>query len=404
MIPICGKGSAAGSIVSYILRISNVEPIENNLYFERFLNNERTEPPDIDIDISSRDREKISQYLYKKYGRNSIARVSSFATNRPRAALREAGRILNIAKDEVDSIIKAVPNYNRFFTGERMRRSAESSGAVDLCNPVYQKALSIAESIGGYIRHVSMHPSAFIVSNHDLSAKIPLTLSETGELMSQYDMHSIDELGILKIDLINSLSLSLIADTTALLEKDRKICLDMSKTGYGDKKVYELMQKGKTLGIFQLESFGIRTLARKVKPACLNDITLLVSLYRPGPQQSGMVDNFIERKFGREKITCVHKDLEPILGETYGIILYQEQAMQVAIKIAGYSLSEADMLRKAMAGLSRDEMAAQSSRFITGALARGYDRATAAEVFRLISKFASYGFVKAHAAAYAYLS
>ena len=404
MIPICGKGSAAGSIVSYILRISNVEPIENNLYFERFLNNERTEPPDIDIDISSRDREKISQYLYKKYGRNNIARVSSFATNRPRAALREAGRILNIAKDEVDSIIKAVPNYNRFFTGERMRQSAESSGAVDLNNPVYRKALSIAESIGGYIRHVSMHPSAFIVSNHDLSEKIPLTLSETGEIMSQYDMHSIDELGILKIDLINSLSLSLIADTAALLEKDRKICLDMSKTGYGDKKVYELMQEGRTLGIFQLESFGIRTLARKVKPACLNDITLLVSLYRPGPQQSGMVDNFIERKFGREKITCVHKDLEPILGETYGIILYQEQAMQVAIKIAGYSLSEADMLRKAMAKLSRDEMAAQSSRFITGALARGYDRATAAEVFRLISKFASYGFVKAHAAAYAELS
>ncbi|OQA23316.1 MAG: DNA polymerase III subunit alpha [Actinobacteria bacterium ADurb.Bin346] len=403
-IPICGKGSAAGSIVSYILRISNVDPIENSLYFERFLNIERTEPPDIDIDVSSRDREKISHYLCKKYGSNSVARVSSFATNKPRAALREAGRILNIAKDEIDSIIKAVPNYNRFFNAEKMRQSAESSGLADFSNKTYHRVFSIAESIGGYIRHVSMHPSAFIVSNQDLSGEIPLTLSETGEIMSQYDMHSIDSLGILKIDLINSLSLSLIADTSSVLEKNRKIHLDMSKTDYSDKKVYELMQKGQTLGIFQLESFGIRTLARKVKPSCLNDITLLVSLYRPGPQQSGMVDNFIERKFGREKTTCIHKDLEPILEETYGIILYQEQAMQAAIKIAGYSLSEADLLRKAMAGLSREEMAAQRSRFVTGALMRGYDETTASEVFRLISKFASYGFVKAHAAAYAEIS
>ena len=403
-IPICGKGSAAGSIVSYLLRISNIEPIGNNLYFERFLNYERKEPPDIDIDISSRDRERISRYLCTKYGSSSIARVSSFATNKPRAALREAGRIMGIAKEEIDFIIKAVPGYNRFFTSDRMKSSAESSGMVDTGNPNYRNMLSVAEKISGYVRHISMHPSAFIVSNHDLSGKIPLTLSETGEIMSQYDMHSIDDLGILKIDLINSLSLSLIADTSEMLGKNRKISIDMSKAGYDDKRVYELMQKGQTLGIFQLESFGIRTLSRKVKPACLNDITLLVSLYRPGPQQSGMVDNFIERKFGREKIICPHRDLEPVLGETYGIILYQEQAMQVAIKIAGYSLSEADLLRKAMVNLSKEEMTAQRSRFVKGALLRGYDEVTANEVFRLISKFASYGFVKAHAAAYAELS
>ncbi len=404
MIPICGKGSAAGSLVSYILRISNVDPVENNLYFERFLNPERKEPPDIDIDISNRDRERVVKYMQSRYGYENIARVSSFVTTKPRASMREAGRILNMAKEEMDYMIKSVPGYNRFFTSEKMQHRAESSKLIDTGSPEYRSIISISTQIGGYARHISMHPSAFIVSNDRLCKRIPLTLSETGEVMSQYDMNSIDELGILKIDLINSLSLSLIADTSKKLGRQRKIQLDTSEISYDDSSVYRLMQEGRTLGVFQLESFGIRTLARKVKPACLNDITLLVSLYRPGPQQSGMVNNFIERKFGREKTSFVHSDLKPILEETYGIILYQEQAMQVAMKIAGYSLNEADILRKAMAHLSREQMLAQQSRFIRGALAGGYDIQTAEEVFRLISKFASYGFVKAHAAAYAELS
>ena len=403
-IPICGKGSAAGSLVSYILRISNVDPIENNLCFERFLNEERKEPPYIDIDISNKDRSKVWQYLCSKYGRESIARVSSFATTKPRASIREAGRILGVAKDEIDYIIKAVPDYNRFFTTERMQQSAESSNLIDPKNTHYRKIISVSGQISGYVRHVSTHPSAFIVSNYNLSKKIPLTLSETGEITSQYDMNSIEDLGIMKIDLINSLSLCLIADTAEKLKRNRKISLDMSKTTYDDKDVFRLLQNGQTLGVFQLESFGIRTLSRKVKPACLNDITLLVSLYRPGPQQSGMVDNFIERKFGREKVTYMHRDLEPILEETYGMILYQEQAMQITMKIAGYSMSEADSLRKAMTRLAKEEMLAHHSRFLKGALERGYEACTAREIFALISKFASYGFVKAHAAAYAELS
>ena len=191
--------------------------------------------------------------------------------------------------------------------------------------------------------------------------------------MSQYDMNSIEDLGILKIDLINSLSLSLIAETADILKNKRNISLNLSDTDYSDSSVYKLMQSGQTLGVFQLESFGIRTLSRKVKPSSLNDITLLISLYRPGPQQSGMVTNFIERKFGREKTTFLHKDLEPILGDTYGVILYQEQAMQAAIKIAGYSFSEADNLRKAMTRLSKEEMRAHEERFINGALSKGYD-------------------------------
>ena len=393
-IPICGKGSAAGSLVSYILRISNVDPIQNNLCFERFLNDGRKELPDIDIDISNRDRCKVMKYLCSKYGSRNIARVCSFSTTKPRASIREAGRILSLGKDEVDHIIKSVPNYNRFFTQGNLQKKAEDSGLIDTENGQYRKIMAVSKNIGGYVRHISMHPSAFIVSNLDLAKRIPLTVSETGEIMSQYDMNSIEDLGILKIDLINSLSLSLLSD----------IRLDLSKTSYDDEDVYKLMQAGNTLGVFQLESFGIRTLARKVKPLNLNDITLLISLYRPGPLQSGMVANFIQRKFGREKTIYIHKDLEPILGETYGIILYQEQVMQVAMKIADYSLSEADDLRKTMTRLSKDEMQAHQSRFIKGAVAKGYDIYMVKEIFKLISKFASYGFVKAHASAYAELS
>jgi DNA polymerase-3 subunit alpha len=222
--------------------------------------------------------------------------------------------------------------------------------------------------------------------------------------MSQYDKNSIEDLGLLKIDLINSLSLSMLSDIADILKNSRNINLSFSEIKHDDKKVFNLIKNGRTLGVFQLESFGIRTLARKIKPSSLNDITLLISLYRPGPQQSGMVNNFIERKFGRERITYLNKDLKPILEETYGIILYQEQVMQIAIKIAGYSLSESENLRKAMTGRSKEEMKTQESRFVRGALKKGCNRGTVNKIFKLISKFASYGFVKAHAAAYAELS
>ncbi len=403
-IPICGKGSAAGSLVSYLLGISNVDPIENNLFFERFLNLERKEPPDIDVDISNKDRSKVSEYLISKYGIENVARVSSFVTTRPRASIREAGRLLGLAKEDLDPVIKSALNYNRFYTSEKMQSSIENSGLIDSGNPEYRKLVSVSRNISGYIRHISTHPSAFIVSNTCLCSNLPLARSETGEVMSQYDMNSIDDIGILKIDLINSLSLSLIAQTREKLNAGRKMQPDPSGDRYDDSYVYDLMQKGLTLGVFQLESFGIRTLSRKVQPSCLNDITLLVSLYRPGPQQSGMVSNFIERKFGREKTIYIHDDLRSILEETYGIILYQEQAMQIAMKIAGYTLSEADILRKAITRLSPGEMQLQQKRFLEGALSRGYSLNTANETFRLISKFASYGFVKAHAAAYAELS
>jgi len=403
-ILICGKGSAVGSLVSYILKISNIDPIKNNLYFERFLNKERKKLPDIDIDVSSKKKACVLRYLSSKYGKKNIARVCSFSTIKPRAAIREAGRILNLNKEEIDNIIKAIPNYRHFFTREDIEKAIKEYNNINIKNTIYEKITSVSKKIEGFVRHVSMHPSAFIVSNSNLSKIIPLTLSETGEIMSQYDKNSIEDLGLLKIDLINSLSLSMLSDIADILKNNRNINLSFSGIKHDDKKVFNLIKNGRTLGVFQLESFGIRTLARKIKPSSLNDITLLISLYRPGPQQSGMVNNFIERKFGRERITYINKDLKPILEETYGIILYQEQVIQIAIKIAGYSLSESENLRKAMTDRSKEEMKTQESRFVRGALKKGYDRETVNKIFKLISKFASYGFVKAHAAAYAELS
>ncbi len=405
-IPICGKGSSAGSIVSYVLGISNVDPVKNNLYFERFLNTERKEPPDIDIDVSSKRRAEITRYLAVRYGKNNISRVCIFSTLKPRAATREAGRIMGWSKEDIDPVIKtdhslfSYPNRYNIDTG----KINGDTWHADTKNLQYKKIACISGKIESYPRHISMHPSAFIVSGSSLAKKIPLTLSETGEIISQYDKNSIEDLGLLKIDLINSLSLSLIDDTAEMLKSKRNIDLNITKIHHDDKKTFDLIKKGKTLGVFQLESFGIRKLAKKIKPSDLNDITLLISLYRPGPQQSGMVKNFIERKFGRERTTYIHSDLKPILEETYGIILYQEQVMRIAAAVAGYSLGEADNLRKAMTGLSKEEMERQTARFIEGAARKGYSVYKAEEIFKLISKFASYGFVKAHAAAYAELS
>ncbi|MBA7662380.1 DNA polymerase III subunit alpha [subsurface metagenome] len=406
-IPICGKGSSAGSIVSYILGISSIDPVKNNLYFERFLNRERKEPPDIDIDLSAKRRTEIIRYLTLKYGKNNISRVCTFSTLKPRAAIREAGRILGLGKEDMDQAVravKAVPDSLRYPRRQDAESLTVEPGHIEAEEMQYKKITYISGKIENYIRHTSMHPSAFIVSSSNLAKKIPLALSETGEIMSQYDMNSIEDLGLLKIDLINSLSLSLLEEVADMLRSKRNINLNIREIKYDDEKTFNLIKSGKTLGVFQLESFGIRKLAKKVKPLTLNDITLLISLYRPGPQQSGMVKNFIERKSGREKTVYLHQNLEPILSETYGIILYQEQVMQIAASIAGYSLSEADSLRKAMTGLSKEEMENQAARFLKGAVSKGYRTNAAKEIFKLISKFASYGFVKAHAAAYAELS
>jgi len=384
-IPTCGKGSAAGSLASYVLGISDVDPVKNNLYFERFLNRQRKQPPDIDMDIAHQDREKVLEYLQQRYGSSNVGRVCTFATLRTRAAVRETSRILNYSKQETDQLLLDL---------KYQKKDARSR---------YNNMVLLSSRISERIRHLSTHPSAVIVSEQPLEEKIPMMLSSEGKLMSQYDMNSIEELGILKIDLINSLSLTLIQEVTRML-KQEGLPINTETLAENDARVFSMISKGNTLGVFQLESTGIRSLARSIKPACLQDIALLLALYRPGPQQSGLGKDFIKRKFGRQKVTYPHPDLEPILAETYGIIIYQEQALRIARLIAGYSFSQADLLRRAITKRSRQQMQTLKQTFIKGARNQGYDSPTASLVFGYISKFASYGFLKAHALAYARLS
>ncbi|MCE5330434.1 DNA polymerase III subunit alpha [bacterium] len=397
-IPTCGKGSSAGSLVTYLLGISNVDPLQQNLYFERFLNEERKNLPDIDIDTSSKGRYKIINYLSSKYGKYNILRVPVFTTFKARASIREAGRILSLGKEELDEMINSLPHRSIKYSINKKDDIKNKDQEDNIDNGI----INVSQKLSGYVRHIAMHPCAFIILGSNAPGSIPLMKSETGEIMSQYGLEDIESMGFLKIDLINSLTLDHIDEVMAIVEKTRKTDkVDLSNINYDDKKVCEILSRGDTLCTFQLESMGIRSLMRKLKPETLADIILLISLYRPGPQQSGMVDIFIERKFGREKIDYLHDDLKEILEETCGVMLYQEQVMKVAVKIAGYSLREADRLRKAMATFSYDNMETEKDRFINGAVKKGYDIGLAAELFRLISKFASYGFVKAHAAAYA---
>jgi DNA polymerase III subunit alpha len=414
-IPMCGKGSSAGSLVSYLLGISDIDPIKNNLYFERFLNRERKEPPDIDIDLSSKKRDRVIKYLIGRYGKSSISRVCTFSTLKTGAAIREAGRILGWGKEDIDSAVKNLiteapgpvagsPSYPGKWHFLNTGNSAADKVFKNTQNICYEEINYISGKIKNYPRHISVHPSAFIISTPGLEKKIPLALSKTGEIVSQYDIDSVEEMGLLKIDLISSHALSMLDDVTAMLWKTGNIRFNAGEIKYDDRRTLNLIKKGETLGVFQLESSGIRKLAKKLKPSSLNDITHLISLYRPGPQSTGMVKNFIERKLGREKITYIHRDLEPILAETYGIILYQEQVMRIAACIAGYSMSEADNLRKLMNAPSGSGMKNQTGKFIKSALCRGYPEDSAKKIFKLISGFASYSFVKAHAAAYAGLS
>ncbi len=409
-IPMCAKGSAAGSLVTYLLEISDVDPIKNDLCFERFLNRERGKLPDIDIDFCQRGRDEIFDYMAKRYGENYVGRVSCFSTLQVRGAIREVGRALNLQKEEIDIIAKRVPYSFLIKLGREdkidilshLRKNLPEG--INLSDEPYRSWLDAASRLEGVIRHLSLHPSAFIISNTPLNQLIPLTRANTGEIMSQYDMHDIEDLGLLKLDLISSLSLTMIRDVLASLKKTRGIDLNENDIIMDDPLTMEMVRQGRTLCGFQLESSGMRGLLRKIKPRNAMDLTLVISLYRPGPWSSGMVNSFIERMHKREEVDYIHSDLKSILKDTYGVMLYQEQVMKVAQKIGGYSLGEADKLRRAMTGLSKEMMACERGRFIKGALSRGYSKELAQKVFSLIEKFAGYGFVKAHAAAYALIS
>ncbi len=395
-----GRGSAAGSIVAYLLGITNIDPIAYGLLFERFLNPERVTMPDIDIDFCYVNRGKIIDYVSDRYGADRVAQIITFGTMAAKGAIRDVGRALNMPYGEVDRIAKMVPNE----LGITLRRALEISSDFRTAyenEPAVGKLLDLAMAVEGLPRHASTHAAGLVISKEPLTHYVPLQNSAEGFLTTQYDKDKVEELGLLKMDLLGLRTLTVIGDTVKLVQKSRGIKIDIDHIPLDDPKVSAMLTNGDTAGVFQLESSGITTLVKDLRPECFADLIPLVALYRPGPLGSGMVEDFINGRHGKKTVTYVHSLLKPILCDTFGVILYQEQVMQIASVMAGFSLGQADLLRRAMGKKKHDVLDAQRENFLQGASERGIERKMAGEIFDLMAHFADYGFNKSHSAAYA---
>lgn len=393
-----GRGSAAGSLVAYCLGITNIDPLRYNLLFERFLNPERVSMPDIDIDFCFERRDEVIEYVRQKYGEDHVAQIITFGTMAARAAVRDVGRVLGWPVAEVDRIAKLVPAELGITLDRALEVSPELRGLYQNSSRV-RELLDTARAVEGLPRHASIHAAGLVITPEPLVHYIPL--QKTGDaITTQFPMQTVEELGLLKMDLLGLRTLTVIGHTVEMLRKQGKE-IDIDNLPLDDRKTYELLSTGESTGIFQLESSGMRSLLRSLKPERMEDIIALVALYRPGPLGSGMVEDFIQRKHGLVPVTYPHPDLEPVLKETYGVILYQEQVMQIAHLMAGYTLGQADELRRAMGKKKPEEMARHRNQFIEGATKKGYDPGLAAHIFDLMEYFAGYGFNKSHSAAYA---
>ncbi|MDF2633849.1 MAG: polymerase alpha subunit [Pelosinus sp.] len=395
-----GRGSAAGSIVSYLLGITNIDPIAYGLLFERFLNPERVTMPDIDIDFCYVNRGKVIEYVSARYGADRVAQIITFGTMAAKGAIRDVGRALNIPYGEVDRIAKMVPNELGITLRRALEISSEFRAAYEN-EAMVGKLLDLAMAVEGLPRHASTHAAGLVISKEPLTHYVPLQNSAEGFLTTQYDKDKVEELGLLKMDLLGLRTLTVIGDTIKLVQKSRGIKIDIDNIPFDDPKVGAMLTNGDTAGVFQLESSGITTLVKDLKPECFADLIPLVALYRPGPLGSGMVEDFINGRHGKKTVTYVHPLLEPILCDTFGVILYQEQVMQIASVMAGFTLGQADLLRRAMGKKKHDVLDAQRENFLQGASERGIDRKMAGEIFDLMAHFADYGFNKSHSAAYA---
>lgn len=398
-----GRGSAAGSLVSYCLGITNIDPIKYGLLFERFLNPERISLPDIDIDFSDKGRDKIIKYVVNRYGEQNVAQIITFGTMAARAVVRDVGRVMGMPYSEVDRIAKMIPMEPDMTLERAMELESELKKLAEE-DPRIEKLISYSKTLEGITRHASTHAAGVVIAPSRLTDFVPLYKSNKDEITTQYDMKGIEEIGLLKMDFLGLRTLTVIDDTLRLLREEKKKELDINSITLEDEKVFELFANGQTVGIFQFESSGMRDYLRKLKPGSLEDLTAMNALYRPGPLDSYMIDEYIERKRGRKEIKYEHPLLEPILKETYGVIVYQEQVLKIASDLAGYSLGKADILRKAMGKKQAEVMAEQKDEFISGAKSKGIDGKVADKVFELIGKFARYGFNKAHSVGYAYLA
>ncbi|MFQ5574286.1 MAG: DNA polymerase III subunit alpha, partial [Terriglobia bacterium] len=398
-----GRGSAAGSMVSYALGITNVDPIEHNLFFERFLNPERVTMPDIDIDFDDERRDEVINYVIEKYGEDRVAQIITFGTMKARAAIRDAGRVFDVPYGKVDRIAKLVP------PGPGVTMEAALKDSVELQaeyrnDETARAVIDAAKSLEGLARHDSTHAAGVVIARDELTNYTPLQRKDVKEVVTQFPMEAIEKIGLLKIDFLGLRTLTVIANAAKIIKRTHGTELDIDKVGFEDEKTYKLLQAGDTIGVFQLESSGMRSLLKDMQPTKFEDIINVLALYRPGPLDSGMVKDFVDRKRGRKKTTFVHPSLEPILSGTYGAIVYQEQVMQIASEMAGFSMGEADILRKAMSKPNPKVFTETRERFVEGAAANGVQADKANQVFDLIVHFAGYGFNRAHSCGYAVIA
>jgi DNA polymerase III subunit alpha len=399
-----GRGSAAGSLVGFAMGITNIDPLQNELLFERFLNPERVSMPDIDVDFCMNRRSEVIDYVTRKYGRENVAQIITFGTMAAKAAVKDVGRVMEMPFADVDKIAKMIPATLNITLDKALDESPQLQEAYNT-QPQIKELLDVARKLEGMSRNVGVHAAGVVISPRPLDELVPLHKTKNDEIVVAFDMKAIDKVGLLKMDFLGLTTLTIVDDCLKLIETNRGQKVDLSTVPLDDTVTYEkVFHTGLTNGIFQFESGGMRDVLRGYKPNTVEDLTALNALYRPGPIQGGMITDFIERKWGRKRVEYDLDDLKPILQETLGVIVYQEQVMQIANKLAGYSLGEADLLRRAMGKKDPAEMAKQRDRFMSGAVERGYKKDKAEKIFDLMAQFAGYGFNKSHSAAYALLA
>ncbi len=399
-----GRGSAAGSLVAYALSITDIDPLQNELLFERFLNPERISMPDIDIDFCMNRRGRVIEYVTQKYGRDQVAQIITFGTMATKAAMKDSGRAMDIPYADVDRIVKMVPPTLNITIDQALKDSPALAAAYD-SEPQTKELIDTAKKLEGLVRNSGVHAAGVVISPQPLTDLVPLHRTKNDEIVTAYDMKAVEKLGLLKMDFLGLTTLTIIDDALRLIEQVHNEKLNLQTLALDDQVTYEkVFHTGLTSGVFQFESHGMRDVLRRYKPTAVEDLTALNALYRPGPIQGGMIEDFIERKWGRKKIEYELPELETILKETLGVIVYQEQVMQIANRLAGYSLGEADLLRRAMGKKDPEAMAKQRQRFLQGAAERNFPTKKVEKIFDLMEQFAGYGFNKSHSAAYALLA
>jgi DNA polymerase-3 subunit alpha len=400
-----GRGSSAGSLVAYCLQITDIDPLHFDLYFERFLNPERVTLPDIDIDFCERRRGEVINYVAGKYGRDSVAQIITFGTLKARAVVRDVGRVMEMPIGDVDRVAKLIPNQLD-MTLDKAVEENPALAELEQRDERVKEILEVARRLEGITRHASVHAAGVVIAPRPLTEFVPLYRSQKdeGEITTQWAMKEIDRIGLLKIDFLGLSTLTLLDDAVKHIHETTGDVVTLERLPLDDQKTYQIFQTGQTYGVFQFESSGMRDTLRKARPQCLEDLIALNALYRPGPLRGGVVDDYIARRHGRVEVNYELPQMEPVVKETYGVIAYQEQVMRLASELAGFTLGQADELRRAMGKKDAAKMEAQRSSFIKGCRARGISEKKASKIFEYIAYFAGYGFPKSHSAAYALLA